>query len=110
MANWKYKVKAGDTLWALAERYYGDGRKYPKLARLNKIKNPDHIEIGQTLTMPMIVLDAIEVKAGPDEDVLTLKATKATHNLLLVALPASTSPFLDHLLDKNAKVEIHYQF
>lgn len=49
----KYKVKKGDTLWAIAKRYYGSGAKYPKIVKANKIiKNPNVIQIGWQLTIP----------------------------------------------------------
>ena len=50
----KYKVKKGDTLWAIAKKYYGSGAKYPKIVSANKnlIKNPNLIQIGWTLTIP----------------------------------------------------------
>lgn len=50
----KYKVKRGDTLWAIAKKYYGSGAKYPKIVAANKklIKNPTVIKVGWTLTIP----------------------------------------------------------
>jgi LysM repeat protein len=47
-----YTVVSGDTLWAIAERFYGDGSKYPKIASANGIANPDLIMVGQKLTIP----------------------------------------------------------
>lgn len=47
-----YTVIAGDTLWAIAERFYGDGSKYPKIAAASGIANPDLIHPGQVLTIP----------------------------------------------------------
>ena len=38
-----YKVKKGDTLWGISEKYTGTGFNYPKLADDNRIKNPDLI-------------------------------------------------------------------
>jgi nucleoid-associated protein YgaU len=45
-------VVSGDTLWAIAERFYGDGSQYPKIASANGIANPDLIMVGQQLTIP----------------------------------------------------------
>jgi LysM repeat protein len=47
-----YTVVSGDTLWAIAARFYGDGSKYPKIASANGIANPDLIMAGQKLTIP----------------------------------------------------------
>ena len=47
-----YTVQQGDTLWDIAERVYGDGTQYPKIAEASGISNPDHIEPGQVLTIP----------------------------------------------------------
>jgi LysM repeat protein len=51
-AQWIYTVVSGDTLWAIAARFYGDGSKYPKIASANGIANPDLIMVGQKLTIP----------------------------------------------------------
>lgn len=47
-----YTVQKGDTLWAIAKRYYGDGNKYPQIARANNIANPNIIHVGQKLLIP----------------------------------------------------------
>ncbi len=47
-----YTVEAGDTLWAIAERFYGDGSKYQVIADASGISNPDLIQPGQVLTIP----------------------------------------------------------
>jgi nucleoid-associated protein YgaU len=47
-----YTVVSGDTLWAIAARFYGDGSQYPKIASANGIANPDLIMVGQQLTIP----------------------------------------------------------
>lgn len=47
-----YTVESGDTLWAIAERYYGDGSKYQVIADASGIANPDLIHPGQVLTIP----------------------------------------------------------
>ncbi len=47
-----YTVVSGDTLWAIAEKFLGDGNRYPEIAKLNNIPNPDLINVGQVLTIP----------------------------------------------------------
>ncbi|WP_054813938.1 LysM peptidoglycan-binding domain-containing protein [Nocardia arizonensis] len=47
-----YTVVAGDTLSALAERFYGDATLFPRLAEANDISNPDVIDVGQVLIVP----------------------------------------------------------
>ncbi|WIV11374.1 LysM peptidoglycan-binding domain-containing protein [Proteiniborus sp. MB09-C3] len=50
-----YVVQSGDSLWAIAKKYYGDGNQYPKIANANKdkIKNPSLIYPGQKLVIPV---------------------------------------------------------
>jgi len=45
-------VVAGDTLWAISERFYGDGSKYQMIADASSVSNPDLINPGQVLTIP----------------------------------------------------------
>jgi len=47
-----YTVESGDTLWAISERFYGDGNKYQIIADASGIANPDLIYPGQVLTIP----------------------------------------------------------
>lgn len=47
-----YTVASGDTLWAIAEQFYGDGNKYQVIADASGISNPDLIQPGQVLTIP----------------------------------------------------------
>ena len=49
-----YTVKAGDTLWAIAAKYYGNGSEYSQIynANTDKISNPNLIYAGQVLTIP----------------------------------------------------------
>lgn len=52
--NRTYTVVRGDTLWAIATRYYGNGSKYPRIYNANRniIKNPNLIYPGQKLVIP----------------------------------------------------------
>ena len=47
-----YTVVSGDTLWAISERFYGEGNKYQQIADASGIPNPDLIYPGQVLTIP----------------------------------------------------------
>lgn len=49
-----YVVKSGDTLWGIAKKYYGDGSKYTIIAEENKLSNPNMLNIGQNLTIPVL--------------------------------------------------------
>jgi hypothetical protein len=47
-----YKIKWGDTLWDLSYAYYRDPWVYMRIAKANKIKNPDLIICGDKLWIP----------------------------------------------------------
>lgn len=49
-----HTVVKGDTLWALAAKYYGSGAQYTKIYEANTdiISNPNAIKVGQVLTIP----------------------------------------------------------
>jgi LysM repeat protein len=47
-----HKVKQGDTLWALAVRYLGDGQKWRAIQDLNGGINPKRLRIGMVLKIP----------------------------------------------------------
>jgi len=47
-----HKVKKGETLWNIAKKYYGDGRRYTIIANKNNIKKPYVIYSGQKLLIP----------------------------------------------------------
>jgi nucleoid-associated protein YgaU len=49
-----HEVVKGDTLWKIAEKYYGDGNLYKDIFEANKdiLKDPNMIKIGQKLRIP----------------------------------------------------------
>lgn len=47
-----HTVVKGDTLWKIAQRYYGNGSRYPEIAKANNISNPNIINVGQKLLIP----------------------------------------------------------
>lgn len=50
-----YEIVSGDTLSALAKKYYGDASKYPRIFEANRevIKDPNLIFVGQKIRIPM---------------------------------------------------------
>jgi len=61
-----YTVVKGDTLWAIAKKFYGDGNLYHYLADLNNLKNPNILQIGQVL------------KIGPTSEAKAYKSTSGS--------------------------------
>lgn len=47
-----YTVVSGDTLWAIAERFYGDGNKYQQIADASGLADQEEVRPGQALTIP----------------------------------------------------------
>ena len=49
-----HEVKKGETLWKIAQEYYGDGSLYTKIFEANKdvLKDPNLIKVGQRLRIP----------------------------------------------------------
>jgi len=47
-----YTVVAGDSLWNIAVREYGDGYAWTKIATANNLINPDLIHAGNVLRLP----------------------------------------------------------
>lgn len=52
-----YALRDGDTLWDLAEHFYGDGKEWVRIADANsgRIRNPARIRTGVVLKIPPIV-------------------------------------------------------
>jgi nucleoid-associated protein YgaU len=49
----KYTVKEGDTLFLIAQKYYGEGSKYSEIVKDNNLSN-ENIEVGQELNIPKV--------------------------------------------------------
>jgi LysM domain len=70
--KYHHVVQAGDDLWSLAERYYGDGRVWRKIAAANPTVltgGPDRLQIGWRLKIP----DADEDVAPGSDRVITVR-------------------------------------
>lgn len=59
-----YEVRKGDSLWKIAEIFYGDGSKYLQIAADNGLIDDMSLEIGQRLT-----INPLKVTVDQDQDV-----------------------------------------
>jgi LysM repeat protein len=56
-----YVVQAGDTLWSIAQIFYGDGAMWPRIAEANQeslVNTVDLIHVGLRLTIPPLNLSS----------------------------------------------------
>ena len=62
------QVAKGDTLALIAGRELGDASRWPEIARMNGIGNPDRIEAGQRLALPCpdSATGVAELEAAPE--------------------------------------------
>jgi len=49
-----YKIKSGDNLSHIAKRFYGDANKYGAIAKANGISDPNKIQVGQDVKLPLL--------------------------------------------------------
>jgi LysM repeat protein len=91
-----YTVRSGDTLSAIAERYYNNPGDWQWIYNANRstISNPDSIYVGETLTIPYSAPSGTtsytprHAKSTPQATVLTTSASKLSGNLSCSGLEA----------------------
>lgn len=59
------KVEKGQTLWSIAEKYYGSGYNWADIAKENKLNNPGMIAEGQELTLPQTEAKKVTLNTTP---------------------------------------------
>ena len=52
--NQTYTVKSGDNLSKISHRFYGSPNHYSKIAEASNISDPNKIQVGQQLTIPVL--------------------------------------------------------
>ncbi len=54
VAGTKHTLTKKDTLWSLAQKYYGDGNKWKRILQANQdiIKDERHLPVGKTIVIP----------------------------------------------------------
>lgn len=53
-ADQPYTIKAGDNLSKVSKLFYGNANHYMKIAQANHMENPDKIQVGQQITVPVL--------------------------------------------------------
>lgn len=53
-----YRVQPGDTLWSLADRFYGNGRRWSEIAGANSIGQGQGLQSGAVIKIPLAPGDA----------------------------------------------------
>ena len=51
-----YEVQRGESLYVIAERLFEDARRWPEVARLNRLSHPSRLRPGQRLLLPASLL------------------------------------------------------
>lgn len=53
-----YTVKEGDTLSKIAEKFYGDGSRWPEIAKENGNLKPEDLQVGQILRIKQSMISS----------------------------------------------------
>src|SRR5688572_24802296 len=48
-----YRVKTGDTLWSLADRFYGSGHRWTDISRANEMAAGQGLQTGAVIKIPL---------------------------------------------------------
>lgn len=106
-----YKVTKGDTLIGLSGRLLNTSADWPKVARLNRLPNPNHIFPGAALRIPFSLLKITPVTATVTHIEGDVKATggvqQATPSVLV--LGASLAEGAQIVTGKNGYVTLKLQ-
>lgn len=87
----KYTVKAGDTLYSIAQKYYDNGYQYTKIMQENNISNENILSEGQVLEIPRLA----EASASPTSEELAAASSSPAppaSDGTLLSPEASTNP------------------
>lgn len=62
----EYIVKSGDSLWKIAVAQFSDGYKWAEIAKINGLKNPGLLAVGQVLKLSVPAKETVDyqVKKG----------------------------------------------
>lgn len=81
-----YTIKAGDTLFTIAEKYYDSGWEYIRIVEANKMTDENNISEGQVIIIPKAEDQALSASAAPATD------SAVTDTVLTTAASPSLTP------------------
>ena len=84
-----YTVQPGDTLWSIAQRFYGSGFGWEQIYHANEsqISNPNVIDPGQQLTIPSAAPQTDAVSATPARSAPASSSSSRTSSSSSSSLP-----------------------
>ena len=92
--EWRYTIRPGDTLIGVSRQYLAEPRDWPRLARLNRVVDPQRLMPGTTLRIPLAMLRQTaapaELVAVSGEVLLTLPQAPPRPAVAGDRLPAGT--------------------
>jgi len=114
-----YTVRAGDTLAQIANRFYGNAKRYVDIAQANDITNPAMIRVGQVLRIPppSALPPTPKPKALPELEIEFIQSPHYNHRpsgtkIWAIVLHATANSALEGVIrwftDPRAFVSAHY--
>ena len=76
--NNEYTIQSGDTLYDIADRYYGSGIYFKDIAEYNDIENADQIKAGDKIKLPAKVGDNVKMLEDTDKKYIVSKGDSLT--------------------------------
>lgn len=77
-----HKVKPGESLWQISEKYYTSGYNWVDIAKENKLVNPNHLEVGEELKLPKTAIKQpvkkSQIAEKPENQNQTVKSESIT--------------------------------
>jgi len=59
-----HTVNTGESLWLIAEKYYGSGYNWVDIAKENELSRPDYVTVGEKLVIPAVSVRQPQKESG----------------------------------------------
>lgn len=101
----EYTVQAGDSLWSIAQDYYGSGKNYVALAAYNDMATSDYIHPGDVLKVQNsedIDLEAVAI----EYEAVTAEAADTSESVVTTTSPVLGASSFDGDMDYDQAVAL----